>query len=63
MNEVERLAAARAGLRSQIEALVGPGPIDRFDEALTHSSFANEMDVPEQPAPRVPGRRGSRRSA
>lgn len=46
MNEAERLAAARAGLRSQIEALVGPGPIDRFDEALTHSSFANEMDVP-----------------
>jgi ribonuclease III len=46
MNEVERLATARAVLRSQIEALVGPGPIDRFDEALTHSSFANEMDVP-----------------
>jgi ribonuclease-3 len=46
MNEVERLAAARAGLRSRIEALAGPGPIDRFDEALTHSSFANEMDVP-----------------
>ena len=46
MNDVERLAAARAGLRSRIEALVGPGPIDRFDEALTHSSFANEMDVP-----------------
>jgi ribonuclease-3 len=46
MNESERLAAARAGLRAQIEALVGPGPIDRLDEALTHSSFANEMDVP-----------------
>jgi len=46
MNEVERLATARTVLRSQIEALVGPGPIDRFDEALTHSSFANEMDVP-----------------
>jgi ribonuclease-3 len=46
MNEVERLAAARAALRSQIEALVGPGRIDRFDEALTHSSFANEMAVP-----------------
>jgi ribonuclease-3 len=46
MNETERLAAARAALRSQIEALVGPGPIHRFDEALTHSSFANEMDVP-----------------
>ena len=28
MNDVERLAAARAGLRSQIEALVGPGPIE-----------------------------------
>jgi ribonuclease III len=46
MNEVERLTAARAGLRAQIEAIVGPGPIDRLDEALTHSSFANEMDVP-----------------
>jgi ribonuclease-3 len=46
MNEVERLAAARAALREQIEAIVGPGPIERFDEALTHSSFANEMDVP-----------------
>ncbi len=46
MNDVERLAAARAVLRAQIEALVGGGPIDRFDEALTHSSFANEMDVP-----------------
>jgi ribonuclease-3 len=46
MNEAERLAAARADLRSQIEALVGPGAIDRLDEALTHSSFANEMDVP-----------------
>jgi ribonuclease-3 len=46
MNEVERLAAARAALRSQIEVLVGPGPIDRFDEALTHASFANEMAVP-----------------
>jgi ribonuclease III len=46
MNEVERLATVRAELRSQIEALVGPGPIERFDEALTHSSFANEMDVP-----------------
>lgn len=46
MNEAERLAAARTGLRSQIEALAGHGPIDRFDEALTHSSFANEMAVP-----------------
>jgi ribonuclease-3 len=46
MNDAERLAAARAGLRTQIEGLVGAGPIDRLDEALTHASFANEMDVP-----------------
>jgi ribonuclease-3 len=46
MSETDRLAAVRAELRAQLEALVGPGPIDRFDEALTHSSFANEMGVP-----------------
>jgi ribonuclease-3 len=46
MNESERLAAAREGLRAHIEAIVGPGPIARFDEALTHASFANETGVP-----------------
>jgi ribonuclease-3 len=45
MSEDERLATARAALRQRIEALVGPGPIDRFDEALTHASFANETGV------------------
>jgi ribonuclease-3 len=46
MNESERLAAAREGLHAHIEAIVGPGPIARFDEALTHASFANETGVP-----------------
>jgi ribonuclease III len=44
--EGDRLSAARAALRSKVEAIIGPGPIDRFDEALTHSSFANEAGVP-----------------
>ena len=42
MNEAERIAAARHLLREQIEALVGRGPIPRFEEALTHPSLANE---------------------
>jgi ribonuclease-3 len=46
MNESERLAAAREGLHAHIETIVGPGPIARFDEALTHASFANETGVP-----------------
>jgi ribonuclease-3 len=47
MNEAEQLAAARAELRAHLEALVGPGPIERFDEALTHASYANESGVPD----------------
>jgi ribonuclease-3 len=46
MNEAERLTAARTELRALVEGLVGEGPIARFDEALTHASFANEMGVP-----------------
>jgi ribonuclease-3 len=42
MNDAERLAAARDTLRKRLEAIVGPGPIPRLDEALTHPSFANE---------------------
>ncbi len=42
MNEVEALAAARAALLAHLEATAGPGPIARFEEALTHPSFANE---------------------
>jgi ribonuclease-3 len=47
MSEVEPLAAARESLRAHVEALVGAGPIVRFDEALTHPSYANETGVPD----------------
>ena len=47
MNDRDALAAARDELRAHLEALVGPGPIPRFEEALTHPSFANEMGVPD----------------
>jgi ribonuclease-3 len=40
------VAAAREALRARVEALVGQGPVARFDEALTHRSFANEAGVP-----------------
>jgi ribonuclease-3 len=43
MNDLEELAAARDVLRAHLEALVGPGPIPRFEEALTHPSYANEV--------------------
>jgi ribonuclease-3 len=41
------LALARADLRRQLEALegVGEGPLTRLDEALTHTSFANETSA------------------
>ena len=38
----EELAEARAKLKARIQAIVGEGEIPRFDEALTHPSFANE---------------------
>ena len=41
------LAAARAILRERINAIVGEGEITRFDEALTHPSFANEASAPD----------------
>jgi ribonuclease-3 len=47
MSEAEGIAVARGRLRSHIERLVGPGTIERFDEALTHASFANEVGVPD----------------
>ena len=47
MSEDERLAAERRRLLAHVEALVGPAPIPRFDEALTHPSFANEAAVPD----------------
>jgi len=45
MTDEGRLAQERDRLRAHVEALAGPGPIARFDEALTHPSFANEVDV------------------
>ncbi len=47
MSDPELLAAATDGLRGYLEAIVGPGPIPRFEEALTHPSFANEAGVPD----------------
>lgn len=47
MNDAELLAAARARLLEFIVRLVGPGDIIRFEEALTHPSFANETNQPD----------------
>jgi ribonuclease-3 len=47
MTEGEWLAATRDRLRVHLETLLGPGPIPRFDEALTHRSFAHETGVPD----------------
>lgn len=38
---------ARVALRGRLEALVGEGPVPRFEEALTHPSFANETGAPD----------------
>ncbi len=39
--------AFRAQLLVKISAIVGAGEIKRFDEALTHPSFANESHAPD----------------
>lgn len=42
------LQSARARLRERVVEIVGPGEdIARFDEALTHPSFANESSEPD----------------
>jgi ribonuclease-3 len=46
MSADELLAAGPDRLRAYLESIVGPGPIPRFEEALTHPSFANEAGVP-----------------
>lgn len=46
MNERDDQSLAREKLRARVEAIVGPGPIARFEEALTHPSFANEAPGP-----------------
>jgi|HubBroStandDraft_2_1064218.scaffolds.fasta_scaffold22879_5 ribonuclease-3 len=42
MSDLDRLAEPRAKLRAHVDAVVGSGPIPRFEEALTHSSYGNE---------------------
>src|SRR3984957_2161501 len=37
----------RARLRARVSAIVGPGEVPRFEESLTHSSYANETNVPD----------------
>ncbi|MBX3231898.1 MAG: ribonuclease III [Labilithrix sp.] len=46
----DELALARARLRARLEAIVGAGPMPRFEEALTHRSHANETKPPENEA-------------
>lgn len=41
----EELVQARARLESRIAEIVGAGTIARFEEALTHPSFANESSA------------------
>jgi ribonuclease-3 len=47
MSDSERRAKARDDLRTRLSGLVGPEPIPRFEEALTHASFANETGLPD----------------
>jgi ribonuclease-3 len=37
----------RARFRARVAEIIGPGDIPRFDEALTHSSYANEANLPD----------------
>lgn len=41
------LANARTRVKERIVAIVGEGDIPRFDEALTHPSYANESSEPD----------------
>jgi ribonuclease-3 len=47
MDDADGLVGAREKMRVHIAELAGPGAIPRFDEALTHSSFGNETDAPD----------------
>jgi ribonuclease-3 len=41
------LQAARSRIKARVAEIVGEGDIPRFDEALTHPSFANESSAPD----------------
>jgi ribonuclease-3 len=45
VSEEDLLAQARARIRARVQLIVGQGEIPRFDEALTHPSFANESSA------------------
>jgi ribonuclease-3 len=41
------LDAERARMLARIAEIIGPGNVPRFEEALTHPSYANEAGVPD----------------
>ena len=43
----EEIDQERARLLGRIAEIIGPGNIPRFEEALTHSSYANETGIPD----------------
>ena len=45
IGRTDELSEAREALLLYIEGVLGPGPIARFEEALTHPSYANETGV------------------
>ncbi len=47
MSDATRQSSGRPSLLLLLEGIVGPGPIPRFDEALTHPSLANETGEPD----------------
>ena len=47
MSDAERMALAREALVTHLESIVGPGPIARLEEALSHASYANETGAPD----------------
>jgi ribonuclease III len=45
--EERDVAEARLRVLARVQAIVGDGELPRFDEALTHPSFANESSAPD----------------
>jgi ribonuclease-3 len=43
----DELTAAREALLHYLEGVLGPGSVPRYDEALTHPSYANETGAPD----------------
>src|SRR5205085_9295994 len=47
MKEETLVEEARRRVEAHIKSIVGEGEIPRFDEALTHPSYANESSAPD----------------